>query len=160
MVRNPEMGMMATPAAWASVIRLDNAAAASPCNLTSRPVCRYLPTTTNSVSAGSQLNGRPCVISRHRQFVKNLLHHGLAGLFLGLGFVGDGHAVTQDVHADAFYVLRRHVAAALEERKSLGRQRQIDGRARRRTQLDEFLDLDFIVVGIARGADEVHNVIL
>jgi hypothetical protein len=30
--------------------------------------------------------------SRHRQFIKDFLDDRFAGLFLGLGFVGDGHA--------------------------------------------------------------------
>jgi hypothetical protein len=30
--------------------------------------------------------------SRHRQFIKDFLDDRFAGLFLGLGFVGDGNA--------------------------------------------------------------------
>jgi hypothetical protein len=37
--------------------------------------------------------------SRHRQFIKDFLDDRFAGFFLGLGFVGDGHAVAQHVHA-------------------------------------------------------------
>ena len=35
--------------------------------------------------------------SRHGQFIKDFLDDDFAGFFLGLGLVGDGHAVTQHV---------------------------------------------------------------
>src|SRR5271166_6949555 len=41
--------------------------------------------------------------SRHGQFIKDFLDDYFAGFFLGLGLVGDGHAVAQHVHADAFH---------------------------------------------------------
>ena len=67
--------------------------------------------------------------SRHRQFIENFGHDGFAALFLRLGFVGDRHAVAQDVHADALDVLRRHVAAAAQEGVGLGGQGERDGGA-------------------------------
>jgi len=33
--------------------------------------------------------------SQHGQFIKDFLDDCFAGFFLGLGFVGDGHAVAQ-----------------------------------------------------------------
>ncbi len=99
-------------------------------------------------------------VSRHGQFIKDFLDDRFAGFFLGLGLVGDGDAMAQHVHADAFHVLRRHVATAFQERISLGRQRQRDGRARRRAKLDEILHRDLVMIGIARGADQIHDVIL
>src|SRR6266550_5645930 len=98
--------------------------------------------------------------SRHRQFIKNLLNNRFAGLFFRFGFVGDGDAVAQHVHADALHVLRGNVAAATKERKSLGSERQRDRSARRRAELDEIFHLDFVGFRFARGAHEVHNVIL
>ena len=73
--------------------------------------------------------------SGHRQLIKNLLNDRLAGLLLGLGFVSDGDAVAQDIHADAFDVLRRDVAAAAQEGVGLGGEREGDGRARVRRRV-------------------------
>ena len=56
----------------------------------------------------------------------------LAGLLLGLGFVGDGDPVAQDIHADALHVLGRDIAAAAEEGVGLGGEGQGDGGARAR----------------------------
>ena len=82
----------------------------------------------------------PFVISsRHRQFIKNLLDDCFAGFFLGLRFVGDGDAVAQHIHADAFDVLRRDIAAAPQKRIGFGREGQGNRRARRGAELDEIL---------------------
>lgn len=54
------------------------------------------------------------------EFVEDLLDDRFAGLFLGFGFVGDGDAVAEDVHADTFDILRGDVAAAFQESVGFG----------------------------------------
>ena len=70
------------------------------------------------------------------EFIKNLLHDGFGGLLFGFGFVGDRHAVAEHVEAEALDVLRRHVAAAAQERVGLGCERERDGGARACAELD------------------------
>ena len=59
-----------------------------------------------------------------------------------------------------FYILRRHVAATFEEGVGFGGEGKRNGRARGSAELNEIFDRDFIMVRIARGAHEVHDVIL
>src|SRR6266849_10826536 len=73
--------------------------------------------------------------SRHGQLIEDFLDDRLAGLLLRFGFIGDGDAVAEHIHADAFDVLGRDVAAAFEEGVSLGGEGQRDSRARRGAQL-------------------------
>ena len=68
--------------------------------------------------------------------------------------------MAQHVHADGLHVLRRHIAAALEERIRFRRNRQIDRRARRRAVLDEAGDIDVVRLRLARGEDQIHDVVL
>src|SRR5262245_44079629 len=56
---------------------------------------------------------------------------------LGFGLVAHDHAVAEHVRADRLHVLRRHVAAPVQERIRLGRERERERRARRRAVLDE-----------------------
>ena len=68
---------------------------------------------------------RTCRFStRHGQFVKDFLNDGFAGLVLRLGFVGDRNPVAQDVHADAFDILRGDVTAPAQEGIGFGGERQ------------------------------------
>ena len=66
--------------------------------------------------------------SRHRQSRENSLDNGLAGDRFRLGFVADDDAMPQDVRADALYVLRRDVAAAVQKRMGSSAERQINRR--------------------------------
>ena len=68
--------------------------------------------------------------------------------------------MAQHVEADAFHVLRRHVAAAAQEGARLGREREGDGRARARAPADEAGHLQLVGGGLARGEDDVHDVVL
>src|SRR5580658_2280619 len=72
--------------------------------------------------------GAACVgcYSRHGQLVEDFGDDGFTALLFGLRLIGHCYAVTQDVHADAFDVLGCHVAAAAQEGKGLGSQRQCD----------------------------------
>src|SRR5207253_2799837 len=88
------------------------------------------------------------------------LDDGFAGFVFGFGFVGDGDAVAEDVHADAFDVLGRDVATAFEEGVGFGGEGEGDGGARAGAELDEVFNSDFVVVGGARGADNVDDVVL
>src|SRR5438094_368133 len=69
-------------------------------------------------------------------------------------------SAAEHVGADRPPGLRRHVAAALEERVRLRRQRQIQRRARRRAVLDEPIQIQLVRRGIARREDEVDDVLL
>src|SRR5437868_2855032 len=46
---------------------------------------------------------------RNWQLVEYFLNDRLAGLFLSLRLIGDGHTMTQDIHANAFDILRSDV---------------------------------------------------
>src|SRR5436190_20085376 len=55
---------------------------------------------------------------RDGQCVEDFLNDGFAGFFFGFGFVGDGVAVAEDVHAGGSGVLRCDVTAAATESES------------------------------------------
>jgi len=97
---------------------------------------------------------------RDGQFVEDFLNDGFAGFLFGFGFVGDGDAVAEDVHADGFDVLRGDVTAPAKESEGLGGEGERDGRARRSAELDQALELNLVFGGIARGANDVDDVIL
>src|SRR5262245_59678188 len=63
----------------------------------------------------------------HRQFIKNLLNDGFAGFVLSLSLEGNGYTVSQHVHPDGFYVLRRYVTTTTQKRVGLCRERERDG---------------------------------
>src|SRR5439155_8914492 len=96
----------------------------------------------------------------HRQLIEKFLDDRFAGLFFSFGLVSDGDPMTQHIHADALYVLRSHIAASPQERVGLGAERQSDRRTRRSAELDHTLKLNFILAGVPRGADKVHDVVL
>ena len=69
--------------------------------------------------------------------------------------------MAQHVHADALDVLRRDVAAPVQEGVGFGGQRQGNGGAGRGAQLDQPLQaVNFVGGRIARAANNVHDVVL
>ena len=98
--------------------------------------------------------------SGHREFIENFLDDCLAGLLFGFRLIGDGDAVAEHVHANAFDVLRGDIAAATEEREGFGGEGQRNGGAGGGAELNEFFDLDFVDFRLAGGANEIDNVVL
>ena len=91
---------------------------------------------------------------------EDALHDGLAGQFLGLGLVADDDAVAQHVQADVLHVLRRDVAAPVQEGVRAGGERQVDRRARAGAAADHAVELELVAGRVARGEHHVHDVVL
>ena len=85
--------------------------------------------------------------SRHRQSGKNPLDDGLARDRLRLGFVADDDAVAQHIGADALHVLRRDVAAAVQERVRARGEREINRGARRGAVANQSFELQIVGAG-------------
>src|SRR6266550_4620812 len=97
--------------------------------------------------------------SRHRQSCENSLDDGLTRHGLSLGFIADNDAVTQYIGADALYVLRRDVAAAVQERVGARTECEINGGARRSSVANQSFQPQIVGAGLSRGPDHVNNVI-
>src|SRR5215831_12991283 len=98
--------------------------------------------------------------SRHRQSCKNSLDDGLTRHRLSLGFVADDDAVPQHVGADAFHVLRRDVAASVQERVCARTEGEINGRARRSAIANQSFEPQIVGARLPCGPDYVDDVIL
>ena len=68
--------------------------------------------------------------------------------------------MAEDIEGDAFDVLRGDITAAAKEGVGLGAEGEGDGGAGGSAELDEALEIDVIVGGVAGGADEINDVIL
>src|SRR6478752_6655104 len=97
--------------------------------------------------------------SRHRQSCKNSLDDGFTRHRFSLGFVADDDAVTQHVGADALYVLRRDVAAPVQERMRARTECEINGGTRRSAVANQSFEPEIVGAGLARRPDYVHYVI-
>ena len=69
--------------------------------------------------------------SRHRQSRENPIDYRLARHALGFGFVAHDDAVAQNIRPDAFDILRRDIAAAVQEGVGAGGKREVNRGARR-----------------------------
>jgi len=94
------------------------------------------------------------------KFVEEFLNDGFAGFIFGFGFVGDGDAMAEDIHADAFDILGGDVAASLEKSVGFGSEGEGDRCAGGCAELDKIFDVDLVVFGGSGGADEVDDIIL
>src|SRR5262249_47508750 len=92
--------------------------------------------------------------------LEDALHHLVGVDLLGLGLVGDDDAVAQHVGTDRLHVLRRDVAAALEEGVRLGGEGEVERRARRGAVLDERTEIQLVGLRLARGEDDADDVVL
>src|SRR6476620_979413 len=97
--------------------------------------------------------------SRHSQSGKNALDDGLTRHRLSLGFIADDDAMAQHVGADALYILRRDIAAAIQKRMCTRTECEINGGARRSAVANQSFESQIVGAGLARGPDHVHNVI-
>ena len=97
--------------------------------------------------------------SRHGQRVENLLDDVLRGDVFRLGLVADRDAMAQHVGREFLHVLRRDVAAAVEERRGARGQRQIDRGARRGAVLDVAVEIQPCGLRVARRQHHVHDVV-
>ena len=79
---------------------------------------------------------------------------------LGLGFVADDDAVAQDIGADALDVLRRDVAAAVQERVGARGQREVNRGARRSAVTNQAFQIQIVRRRLARRPDDIDDVIL
>src|SRR5215468_10050052 len=95
-----------------------------------RPVTNWMRLTACAISAGS------IGLLRNRDVLEDLRDHVIGGLALGLGLVRHQDAVAQNVMGDGLDVVRRDVAAALQQRLGLGDLDQRDRRAHRRAVVD------------------------
>ena len=68
--------------------------------------------------------------------------------------------MAEHVGADRLHVLRRDVAATLEEGVRLGGEGQVERRARRGAILDEGAQVELVGLRLARGEDDVDDVVL
>src|SRR5438874_2388702 len=94
---------------------------------------------------------------RHRHGIEDFANNVIGSHCLGFSLVGQDDAVTQNIGADAFHVLGCNVSAALEQRPGFGRHGQINRRSRRSAELDEMFYFDFVLLGLARGEDQMDD---
>src|SRR5579863_1022691 len=97
---------------------------------------------------------------RHLDELEELADDRFRRDLLGLGLVGEDHAVAQHVHADGLDVLGRDVAAVTQEGVRARRQVEVDRRARARTEGDEVAELSQTVrLGLARRVHDADDVV-
>src|SRR5437762_1773027 len=114
-----------------------------------------LTSTRRTDSNNSVIVIRPSDFSWHWDSVKDLFDNRIRRHRLGFRFVRQNQPMPQHVRPDALHIFRRHVGPALQQRPGFGRQRQIDCRSRRGAELDEMLDVEFVLFGFARREDQV-----
>ncbi len=102
---------------------------------------------------------RVLTASRHRESGENSLDDGLTRHRLSLGFIADDDAMAQHVGADALHVLRRDVAAPVQERVCARTEGKINGGARRSAVANQTFQAQIVGARFARGPDHVNNVI-
>src|SRR5882757_11309032 len=95
----------------------------------------------------------------HRKRVENFFHDVLGRDVLGLGFVGDGHAVTQHVECHGLDVLRDDEVAAVQERHGARGERERDGCARRGAGLHVAVQVEGRRGGRTRRHHQIDDVV-
>src|SRR4029077_14517250 len=80
--------------------------------------------------------------SRHRQSCENPIDYRLACHALGFGLVAHDDAVAQNIRPDAFDILRRDIAAAVEERIGARGEREVNRRPRRSAVTDQAFEFE------------------
>src|SRR5690349_22473914 len=93
--------------------------------------------------------------SGHRYAVEDAAYDLVGVDLLRLRLVGDDDAVAQHVRPDRLHVLRRHVAAPLQERMRLGGERQVERGARRGAVLDQRSEVELVRRRIAGREGEI-----
>ncbi len=56
----------------------------------------------------------------HGHPVKDVVQNGIRGQFFGLGLIRNNNTVPENIRADGFHILRRDIAAALEQGVGFG----------------------------------------
>src|ERR1022692_3234245 len=99
-----------------------------------------------------------CDALRNFDPLEQLAHHRLRRDLLGLGLVGEDHAVAEHVDPDGLDVLGRHIAAVPQERVRPSRLVEEDRGARAGAEGDEVGQLgEAVGLGLARGVDDVDD---
>src|SRR3984893_6952229 len=75
-----------------------------------------------------RISGTDCMnqILRDREPSEDSLNDRFARYFFSFGFITDNYSMPENIHSHRFYVLRRYVTSAIEERMSASSQGQVD----------------------------------
>src|SRR5437763_1099406 len=97
---------------------------------------------------------------RHRQARKNPLNNRLACNRFRFCLVADDDAMTQNIRTDALDVLRRDVAATIQERMRSSSESEVYGGARRGAITDQTFKLQIVSRRFACRPNDIDDIIL
>src|SRR5262249_15989641 len=101
-----------------------------------------------------------CLALGHGQRFQDLCNDVFGSDILRFGLVANRHAVAQHIQCEALHVLRRDVAAAVQEGRGGGGHGGGDGRGGRGGAADVAVQVDAVALRVACGPDHIDDVVL